>query len=165
MMHAMETIYFDTLQFLYHLALAILVGGTVVLGAAAAPAIFATVRSRGEAGGIFGAILGRYDGLAIVCVILIVVTSGLKAVAFEVIGVPETRLILRWLSLLVLCGATLYSSAWANPVARGVRAQTPGWDDLREDAPLRREFASLHRSSRRAMTVAMAAGIVALFLS
>jgi uncharacterized membrane protein len=160
-----ETIYFDTLQFLYHLALAILVGGAVVLGAAAAPAIFASIRSRGEAGAIFGAILGRYDGLAILCVVLIVVTSILKATAFELIGLPETRLIVRWLALLVLCGATLYSSAWANPVARAVRAQTPGWDDLRDDAPTRREFQSLHRSSRRAMTVAIFAGIVAMFLS
>ncbi|MDP9252984.1 MAG: DUF4149 domain-containing protein [Chloroflexota bacterium] len=161
----METIYFDTLQFLYHLALAILVGGAVVLGAAAAPAIFASVRSRGEAGAIFGAVLGRYDGLAILCVVLIVITSVLKATAFEVVGLPETRLIVRWLALLILCGATLYSSAWANPVARAVRAQTPGWDDLRDDAPTRREFQSLHRSARRAMTFAIVAGIIAMFLS
>jgi hypothetical protein len=161
----METLYFDVLQFAYHLALAILVGGAVVLGLAAAPAIFASVSSRGEAGTIFGAILGRYDGLAVVSVILIVVTSVLKATAFEVTGVPETRLVIRWLALLVLCGATLYSSAWASPVARTIRTQTPGWDDLRDDAPLRREFASLHRSSRRSMTVAILAGIVAMFLS
>jgi hypothetical protein len=160
-----ETLYFDVLQFVYHLALAILVGGALVLGAAAAPAIFASVRSRGDAGAIFGAVLGRYDGLAILCVVLIVVTSLLKASAFEVTGAPETRLMLRWLALLVLCGATLYSSAWASPVARSVRAQTPGWDDLREDAPLRREFQSLHRSARRAMTVAVVAGIIAMFLS
>ncbi len=161
----METLYFDVLQFVYHLALAILVGGALVLGGAAAPAIFASVRSRGEAGAIFGAVLGRYDGLAILCVVLIVLTSILKATAFEVVSAPETRLVMRWLALLVLCGATLYSSAWASPVARSVRAQTPGWDDLREDAPVRREFQSLHRSTRRAMTVAIVAGILAMFLS
>jgi len=161
----METLYFDVLQFVYHLALAILVGGALVLGAAAAPAIFASVRSRGEAGSIFGAVLGRYDGLAILCVVLIVLTSILKAAAFEVTGAPETRLVLRWIALLVLCGATLYASAWASPVARTVRAQTPGFDDLREEAPLRREFQSLHRSARRAMTVAIVAGVIAMFLS
>ena len=32
-----ETLYTDTLQFLYHLSLAMLVGGGFVLGAAAAP--------------------------------------------------------------------------------------------------------------------------------
>lgn len=161
----METLYFDVLQFVYHLALAILVVGPLVLGAAAAPAIFASVKSRGEAGAIFGAVLGRYDGLAILCVVLIVLTSILKASAFEVTGTPETRLVMRWLALLVLCGATLYSSAWASPVARSVRAQTPGWDDLREDAPMRREFQSLHRSARRAMSIAIVAGVIAMFLS
>jgi uncharacterized membrane protein len=161
----METLYFDLLQFLYHLALAILVGGAFVLGAAAAPAIFASMRSRGEAGTIFGAVLARYDGLAILCVVLVVLTSILKAGAFEVTGAPETRLLIRWLALLVLCAATLYSSAWTNPVARSIRAQTPGWDDLRDDAPMRREFASLHSGSRRAMSVAIVAGIVAMFLS
>ena len=161
----METIYFDALQFLYHLALAILVGGALALGAAAAPAIFASVRSRGEAGAIFGSVLGRFDGLAVLSVVLIVVASVLKATAFEVTGVPETRLVVRWIALLVLCGATLYSSAWASPVARSIRAQTPGWDDLGDDAPMRREFQSLHRSSRRAMTVAIVAGVVAMFLS
>lgn len=161
----METLYFDVLQFVYHLALAILVVGPLVLGAVAAPAIFASVKSRGEAGAIFGAVLGRYDGLAILCVVLIVLTSILKASAFEVTGTPETRLVMRWLALLVLCGATLYSSAWASPVARSVRAQTPGWDDLREDAPVRREFQSLHRSARRAMSIAIVAGVIAMFLS
>ena len=161
----METLYFDILQFVYHLALAILVGGALVLGMAAAPAIFGSVRSRGEAGAIFGAVLGRYDGLAILCVVLVVITSVLKATAFEVTGGPETRLVVRWLALLVLCGATLYASAWASPVARTIRRETPGWDDLREDAPLRREFLSLHRSARRAMTVAIVAGILAIFLS
>ncbi|HUG05054.1 MAG TPA: DUF4149 domain-containing protein [Candidatus Limnocylindria bacterium] len=149
---------------MYHFALAVLVGGALVLGSAAAPAIFASVPSRGEAGAIFGAVLARYDGLAIVCVVLVVLTSVLKATAFEVTGAPETRLVIRWLALLMLCGATLYASAWASPVARAVRAQTPGWDDLRDDAPMRREFQSLHRSARRAMTVAIVAGIVAMFL-
>src|SRR5258706_2788233 len=110
----METLYFDTLQFVYHLALAILVGGAVVLGLAAAPAIFATVSSRGEAGTIFGAVLRRYDGLAILSVILIVVTSILKATAFEVTGAPETRLGVRWRALLRPGGGTLYSIALAS---------------------------------------------------
>jgi len=57
-----ETLYFDLLQFVYHLALAILVAGALVLGAAAAPAIFASVRSRGEAGAMFGAVLALIYG-------------------------------------------------------------------------------------------------------
>ena len=147
-----ETLYFDVLQFLYHLALAVLVGGSLALGAAAAPAIFAGARS-------------RFDGLAIFAVILLAVTSFLKATSFEVTGAPEPRLLARWGALLLLGVGTFYSSAWANPVARSIRASTPGFDDLATSAPARAEFAKLHESSRRAMSFAAVAGLVALFLS
>jgi hypothetical protein len=160
-----ETLYGDTLQFLYHLALAVIVGGGLALGTAAAPAIFRTVPSRGEAGTIFGAALARWDGVAILAVVVIVATSALKAGAFELAGAPEMRLVARWIALAVLVATVLYSSGWANPVARSIRAQTPAWDDLPESSPVRREFAKLHRSSSRAMRVGILAGLIALFLS
>lgn len=160
----METLYFDTLRFLYALALTVLVGGGIVL-AAGAPAIFRTVRSRGEAGAIFGAILARYDGLAILSALLLVVTSILKATAFEVTAGPDARLVGRWIALAVLVVTVLYASAYAHPVARAIRAQTPGWDDLPEDAPARREFGAMHRASTRVMSVGILAGLVALYLS
>lgn len=161
----METLYADTLQFFYHLSLAILVGGGLVLGSAVAPAIFKTVSSRGEAGSIFGAVLTRWDGLAIFCVILVVVTSALKAGAYEVTGDLEGRLAARWIAVAVMAVAVLYSSGWANPVARSLRAQTPAWDEMPETTPLRREFAALHRRSSRAMRLAIIAGLIAIFLS
>lgn len=160
-----DDLYFEILQFLYHLSLAVLVGGALVLGAAAAPAIFRTVRSRGEAGTIFGAVLASWDGLAIVCVIVVIVTTILKAGAFEVAAAPETRLIVRWVALAVLALAVLFSSGWANPVARSIRAGTRDWDDLPANTPARAEFDRMHRSSTRAMQLAIVAGLVAMFLS
>ncbi len=160
-----DTLYGDALQFLYHLALAILVGGGLVLGSAVAPAIFKTIPSRAQAGNVFGAALARWDGLAILCVILVVVTSVLKAGAYEVAGVPETRLIVRWIALVVMSGAVIYSSGWANPVARSLRSQVRDWDEQPESTPARREFNGLHKSSSRAMRIALVAGALALFLS
>ena len=96
-----ETLYFDFLQFLYHLALAVLVGGTLVLGTAVAPALFRTVRSRSEAGTLFGAVLARFDGYAILALVVLVVTSALKS-SFEVTGTPEPRLVARWVILVLL---------------------------------------------------------------
>ena len=161
----METLYVDALQFLYHLSLAILVGGGLVLGSAVAPAIFKAVNSRGEAGAIFGAVLARWDGLAILCVVLVVITSALKAGAYEVAEAPEARLVVRWIALAVMSAAVVFSSGWANPVARTLRAQSPAWDEMPESTPLRREFAALHRRSSRAMRVGIIAGLVALYLS
>lgn len=159
-----ENLYFDVILFIYHLALALIVGGGIVLGSATAPAIFRTVRSRGEAGSIFGAVLARWDGLAILCVILLVVTSALRA-GFEITAEVETRLVLRWIALAVVSVGVLYASGWASPVARTIRKQTPGWDDLPESAPARVEFAKMHRASTRGMQVAILAGLVAMFLS
>ncbi|HEV8468701.1 MAG TPA: hypothetical protein VGR46_03755 [Candidatus Limnocylindria bacterium] len=170
----METLYFDLLQFLYHLALAVLVGGTLVLGTAVAPALFgpggaapreppaSTMRT--QAGTLFGAVLARFDGYAILALVVLVVTSALKA-SFEVTGTPEPRLVARWIVLVLLALATLYSSAWANPVARSIRGATAGFDDLPAGAPARVEFARMHERSRRAMSIAAVFGLLALFLS
>ena len=160
----METLSFDLLQFLYHLALAILVGGSLVLGTAVAPALFTSARSRADAGSLFGSVLARFDGLAIFSVIVLAITSVLKAVGFEVTGTPDTRLVLRWIALTVLAVATLYSSAWANPVARQLRGATVEFDEQPSNSPARIEFARLHDRSRRAMSVAVLFGLLALFL-
>lgn len=159
-----ETLYTDVLQFLYHLALAVIVGGGMVLGSVVAPALFRTA-PRSEAGTLFGAALARWDGLAIFSVIVVVIASVLKAGAFEVAEAPELRLIARWAALVVMSGAVIYSSGWASPVARSIRAQTRDFDDLPQNAPARIEFAKLHRSSSAAMRVAVVAGLIAMFLS
>ncbi|HUQ16670.1 MAG TPA: DUF4149 domain-containing protein [Candidatus Saccharimonadales bacterium] len=160
----MDTLYFDVLQFVYHLALAVLVGGALVLGSAAAPGIFRTVRSRAEAGTIFGAVLARYEQLAVLSVVAVVLTSVLKFAAFEDLS-PGPRLYARWVALGLLVALVLYGSVWAGPVARAIRARTPEYDDLPEAHPARREFAQLHRSASKAMRVAVVIGLVALFLS
>lgn len=160
----MDTLYFDLLQFAYHLALAVLVGGALVLGSAAAPAIFRTVRSKSEAGTIFGAVLARYEQLAVLAVIVLVITSVLKFAAFEDLA-PGPRLYARWAALAVLIAAVLFGSVWAGPVARAIRARTPDFDDLPNTHAARREFAQLHQAASRAMRLAVLIGLVALFLS
>jgi type VI protein secretion system component VasK len=137
-----ETLYFDVLQFLYHVALAVLVGGAIVLGGP----------SR------------RYDQLAGLALLLLVVTSVLKLFAFEDADVGP-RLVARWIALAVLAAATLYASAWASSVARAFRAQTRDFDDLPANSRARIEYDQLARSAARAMRVVVGSGLVALFLS
>ena len=158
----MDSLYFDLLQFGYHVGLALLVGGAVALGSATAPALFRSAATRSQAGTIFSAVLERWDGVAILAVLLVAVTSLLKAIAFEV---AEPRLYIRWAALALLVAAALYSAAWVNPVARSIRSQTPAFDDLPAHSPLRAEFARLHAGSRRAMSIAVIAGLVALYFS
>lgn len=138
----MDTLYFDGLQFLYHAALAVLVGGAIVLGGPAR----------------------RYDQLAGLALVVLIITTVLKFFAFEDADVGP-RLIVRWIALAVMAAATLYASAWAGSVARAFRAQVPDFDDLPESSPARREYAGLARSAARAMRVVVLSGLVALFLS
>jgi hypothetical protein len=137
-----DTLYFDGLQFLYHAALAVLVGGAIVLGGP----------SR------------RYDQLAGLALLVLIATSILKLIAFEDTDIGP-RLVARWIALAVVAGATLYASAFAAPVARTFRAQTRDFEDLPESSPARREYAQLGRSAARAMRVVAISGLIALFLS
>ena len=161
-MARLETLYFDLLKTAYHLGLAVLVGGSLVLGSAVAPAIFRAARTPGEGGTSFSGVLARFDGLALLALVVVVLTTILRAVSFETVDV---QIVGRWVALALVAAATLYVSAWSNPVARSIRRQTPGFDDLPENAPARVEFAKLHRGSRRAMSATVLFGLVALFLS
>jgi hypothetical protein len=137
-----DTLYFDILQFLYHAALAVLVGGAIVVGGPAR----------------------RYDQLAGVALLVLIITSVLKLFAFEDADVGP-RLVARWIALAIMAGATLYASAWAGSIARTFRAQVPDFDDLPASSAARREYAGLARSAVRAMRVVALSGLVALFLS
>ena len=160
----METLYFDLIKLGYHFGLAIIVGGGLALGAFTAPAIFRTLRSRSEAGTVFGAVLERFDGAAILALLLVGLTTVLRAGAADE-DPRDVRILARWVSLAVMGLATLYASAWASPVARAIRRQTPGFDDLPETDVRRREFRTLHRRSTRAFSVAVLCGLIALFFS
>jgi len=137
-----DTLYFDSLQFLYHAALAVLVGGAIVLGGPAR----------------------RYDQVAGLALFVLIITSVLKFFAFEDADVGP-RLIARWIALAIMAAATLYASAWAGSVARAFRAQVPDFDDLPASSAARREYAGLARSAARAMRFIALSGLIALFLS
>jgi uncharacterized membrane protein len=67
---------------LYHLGLALWIGGAVAIGALAAPALFAAL-PRHEAGGIFGQILRRFARLRAAALLLIVIGAGAKYLRWE----------------------------------------------------------------------------------
>ena len=155
-----ESLAFDLVHFLYVLSAAVVVGGGFALGSAAAPSLFRTL-DRAQAGTIFGAVLERWDGVATLAAIVLLVATAIQTVAFEM-GEPVVP---RWIAVVVVLLGTLYSSAWANPIARGLRRARSDFDDLPPSAAERREFARYHARSSRAMSLAVIAGLVALWFS
>jgi hypothetical protein len=159
--NSVDTLFYDFVHFLYLLSLGVLVGGSFALGGAVAPTLFRSL-DRSRAGTLFGGILARWDAAAIIASLALVGSSILLFVNFET---GEARIYLRYLAVGLVVIATLYSSAWANPIARALRANTPHFDELPPDADTRRQFAGYHRRSTRAMSVAILGGLVALYLS
>ena len=155
-----ETFGFDVVHFVHVLSLAVIVGGGLALGAATAPTLFRTL-DRGAAATAFGAILERWDGVAILAAIALVISTGIQTIAFES-GEPIAP---RWIAVAVVLMGTLYSSAWANPIARALRRSRSDFDELPPAAADRREFARYHARSSRAMSLAVLAGLVALWFS
>jgi hypothetical protein len=113
---------------------------------------------------VFGAVLERFDGFAMLALIVVFLTSILKAGAFQE-DLRDARIVIRWIALTLMGIAVLYGSAWANPVARAIRTQTPGFDDLPDNDLRKREFRSLHARSTRAFTIAVLLGVIALYFS
>jgi len=109
-------------------------------------------------------VLERFDGAAILSLFVIGLTTVLRAGAADE-DPHDLRILTRWIALALMGIATLYASGWASPVARAIRRQTPGFDDLPETDVRRREFRSLHRRSTRAFSFAVILGVVALFFS
>lgn len=156
-------IYLDLLRFSYNAALAFLIGGGIAVGLAAA-GIFSSVRSRGEAANVFAAVLSRFDGLGLLALIVVVASTVLKLFAFEE-DLRDWRILVRYLALAVMSTFALYAIAYAGPVARSIRKQTPGFDDLPDGDVRRREFRALHQRSRRALSSMVVLGLIALYFS
>lgn len=160
----MDSLYFDLLRFGYHFGLAVLIGGGIVIGAAAAPGVFTSIKSRGDAANVFGAILGRYDGMAMLALVVVGLTTVLKFFGFEE-DLRDWRLWARFIGLAGMSVSALFAVGYAGPVARSIRRETPGFDDLPEGDVRRREFRAMHRKATMAHIFVLAFGSVALFFS
>ena len=78
----------------YHLGLAVWIGGTVVLGALTAPALFRSL-PRPEAGAIFGPILRRFARLRLAALVGVVAAAAVKYLLWET-HARNTWIALRW---------------------------------------------------------------------
>ena len=144
----------------YHLGLAVWIGGTVVLGALVAPALFRAL-PRHQAGGIFGPTLRKFARLRVVAIVVVVIAAGVKHAIWE--RTATTWISLRWAAIAFMAAAVLYEIAGLEPALEARRVHlTP---DMAEDHPDRRAFNALHRRAEGLMKATFVAAVAAMLLS
>jgi hypothetical protein len=144
----------------YHLGLAVWIGGTIVLGALVAPALFRAL-PRPQAGGIFGPTLRKFARLRLGALVAGIAAAGVKYAVWE--GTTTVLIAVRWAALGFLAAALLYELAWLEPRLEARRVHlTP---DMGEDHPERRAFNVLHRRAEGLMKASLMAAIAAMLIS
>lgn len=148
------------INLIYHLGLAIWIGGTVALGALTAPALFRTL-PRTDAGAIFGTILRRFARLRLGALLAAMAAAAIKFALWE--QHATVWIALRWVALLFMAAALLYEIGTLEWELEARRVHlTPEMD---EDHPHRQAFQILHARAEGVLKAAVAAAVVAMLLS
>lgn len=134
---------------LYHLGLALWIGGAVALGALAAPVLFGAL-PRQQAGSIFGPTLRRFAKLRLAAVGLMIAGAGAKYAVFEKFA-RTPWIALRWILIALLAVIVVYEIAVLHPAMERLRGDPA--------------FQRLHKRSEGLMKIGLFVAVAALFLS
>lgn len=146
-------------SFVYHLALALWIGGALALGALTAPELFRQL-PRSQAGGIFGPILRRFSRIRLIAILCAIVAAVVKHVLWETHS-ANGWIIARALFLFLLAASVAWELLALEPRMGRVRASMAATDD----DPSRREFMRLHKQSEALMKLSLFAALGAVFLA
>ena len=144
----------------YHLGLALWIGGAVVLGALVAPTLFRAL-PRLQAGSIFGPTLRRFARLRLGALLATIAAAGVKHALWE--GSSTVWITLRWAALLFMAATVLYEIGSLERALEARRVHlTP---EMVEEDPQRKAFNALHKRAEGLMKASLVAALVAMLLS
>ncbi len=156
----MPNLLYMLVSLVYQLALALWIGGAIILGAFVAPELFRQL-PRNQAGSICGPILRRFARLRLSAVALAVAAAATKGLLWESHAVSPW-IGARWLALAILAAVALYEIFRLEPAMAASRtAMAP---DGGEADPHRIAFMRLHRRSESLMKLSLAVAVAAVFL-
>jgi hypothetical protein len=145
---------------IYHVSLALWLGGGIALGALTAPELFRQL-ARPQAGGIFAPILRRFARLRLVAIVVALAAAGTKHFVWES-HTASGWIVVRWVALTFMAVAVLYEVAGLQPAMEKLR---PLIADGRPDDPRRALFGRLHKRSEALLKASMVATVVAILFS
>lgn len=139
-------------------ALSAWLGAVLLFGAVVAPAAFAVLPSRSDAGALAGRVLPVLFIAGIVIGLLLVAGAVLPAMR----PLARRSLAVGGLTMMLACGA---AQLWVGPRLAAVRATAGVLDRRPPDDPIRAEFGRLHGVSVALLGVAALAGTAVLVLA
>jgi uncharacterized membrane protein len=154
------------LRYVYVLALAVWLGGMVILGAVVAPATFQVLQAsapatgRELAGAVFGTALARFHYVAYAAGGLLLVTLA----AMRVLGPRPAHVGVRAIIAALMLAVALYSGMVVLRQIDALQAETGGLPSrLPTDDQRRVRFDALHLLSTRLMMLNIAGALVLLY--
>lgn len=154
------------LRYAYALALAVWLGGMIVLGAISAPAVFETMQARVPAGGrvlagaVFGETLRRFHRVSYAAAAVMILSLGLMAA----LGPRPAGLRVRLAIIAAMLGIALYSGIGLSRRIERVQAGIDGPVSALPAGDARRaEFGRLHGLATALMMVNIAGGLILVF--
>jgi hypothetical protein len=147
------------LRFIQFLALGTWLGSIIYFSFAVAPALFATLQNRDQAGAIVGIALGRLHHLGIIAGILYLVAGLALALSPKALTQPAA------LAVITMILLTIVSQHQVTPRMAQLRTQMVSVDATPPENPLRAEFDRLHKLSVRLEGSVLLLGLIAMFLT
>ncbi len=158
----METLYFQTVNFIYHLSLLVWVGGLITLAFFATPAIFAKTE-RKQAGEIVAIIFDRFRVATYFCATALLITEGLKFYTWEN---ASPMILAKNVFIFLMVVIFLYSALLISPRIKEAKKRLYAPDAVEEEKAQAAEvFSGLHKTSTRAAAAQLLFGLAVLFLS
>lgn len=161
----MPNLAFVFVNFAIHVSLAIWIGGTIFLGALAAPRIFESAPTRTLAGEIVGGIVGAFGKVKLACMAALVAGTLIRYFRWEA---WNGWIALRLVFIAVACGLEVFATYGIGPRIMQVKAaMSEAGLDFEGDAgdPMRRRFRRLHGLAMglQSLAVLFAAGALLTF--
>ncbi len=159
----MPDLNFVSISFAVHAALAVWIGGTVFLGALAAPSVFRGAPTRTLAGDLVGAMVAGFARVKIGCMAVLVLGAGVRFVRWEA---WNGWIAARFSLIAAACFLELLASYAVAPRIRTAREaiRSAGLDFDGDPAdPRRQAFRRLHRASTGLQSLAALCALGVLF--
>ena len=149
----------NILRFIQFLALGTWLGSIIYFSFAVAPALFAALQNRDQAGAVVGIALGRLHHLGVIAGVLYLVATLCLARSPKVFLQPAV------VAVIAMLAFTIISQHHIAPRMAQLRTEMVSVDATPPSNPLRAEFDRLHKVSVRLEGSVLLLGLIALFLT